>query len=334
GVVQPQAGDALAQLLEVGGVHREQPAEHHRLHFLVAGERLRGAAFHRGDRVADLGLLDLLDLRGDKADLARAELGQVAALGCKAADPVDQMFGAALHEFDRQALFEDPVDHAHQDDHAEIGIVPGIDQHGFQWSNPVAAGRRDAGDDRLQHVLYADPALGAGEHGSGCVDADNVLDLGADLFGFCRGQVDLVDDGNDLVIVLDRLVDIGQRLRLHALRGVDHQQRAFACGEAAADLVGEVDVAGRVHQIELVDLSVACLVVEAHGLSLDGDPAFALNIHIIKDLLAHFAVGQPAGGLDQAVGQGRLAMVDMRDDAEVAYAGEIGHSAPLAGHWP
>jgi hypothetical protein len=36
----------------------------------------------------------------------------------------------------------------------------------------------------------------------------------ADLLGLGGGQVDLVDDGDDLVVVLDRLVDVGERLRL------------------------------------------------------------------------------------------------------------------------
>ncbi len=66
------------------------------------------------------------------------------------------------------------------------------------------------------------------------------------------GQVDLVDDRHDLMVVLDALVDVGERLRLDALRRVDDQQRAFAGGQAAADFIGEVDVAGRVHQVELI----------------------------------------------------------------------------------
>jgi len=45
------------------------------------------------------------------------------------------------------------------------------------------------------------------------------------------GQVDLVDDGNDLEVVLEGLVDIGERLRLDALSRVDDQQCAFARGE-------------------------------------------------------------------------------------------------------
>ena len=36
------------------------------------------------------------------------------------------------------------------------------------------------------------------------------------------------------MVVLDRLVDVGERLRLDPLRRVDHQQRALAGGEAAA----------------------------------------------------------------------------------------------------
>ena len=94
----------FAQLLEIGGVDREQAAEHHRLHFLVARQRLGRAVLHRGDGVADAGLFDFLDLRGDEADLAGAELRQVGALGGEAADAVDQVLGAALHELDVEAL--------------------------------------------------------------------------------------------------------------------------------------------------------------------------------------------------------------------------------------
>ena len=104
----------------------------------------------------------------------------------------------------------------------------------------------------------------------------------ADLLGLGGGEVDLVDHRHDLMVVLDRLVDVGQRLRLDALRRVDHQQRALAGGEAARDFIGEVDVAGRVHQVELIGLAVRRLPVEPHGLRLDGDPALLLDVHIVE----------------------------------------------------
>ena len=101
------------------------------------------------------------------------------------------------------------------------------------------------------------PDLALARTASGRVEADDLLDLLRARLRVGGGQVDLVDHRHDLMVVLDRLIDVGQRLRLDALRRVDHQQRAFAGGEAAADFIGEVDVAGRVHQVELIGLAVA-----------------------------------------------------------------------------
>ena len=43
------------------------------------------------------------------------------------------------------------------------------------------------------------------------------LDLAAGFLHLCRGQVDLVDDRDDLHVVLDGEVGVGQRLRLDPL---------------------------------------------------------------------------------------------------------------------
>ena len=114
------------------------------------------------------------------------------------------------------------------------------------------------------------------------------------------------------------MIDIGQRLRFHALRGIDDQQRAFASGERATDLIGKVDMAGRVHQVQDIGFAILRGIIEPDGLRFDGDPAFALDIHRIQHLLDHFAFGQPAGELNQPVGQRGFAVVDMRHDREVA----------------
>ena len=68
------------------------------------GSASRGGALGVGDGVADAGLGDFLDLRGDEADLARAELVQLLDLGADAADAVDQVRGAGGHELDLLAL--------------------------------------------------------------------------------------------------------------------------------------------------------------------------------------------------------------------------------------
>jgi hypothetical protein len=53
---------------------------------------------------------------------------------------------------------------------------------------------------------------------------------------------------------------------------------------------------------------------------LDGDAAFALEVHGIKQLVLLFPLGDCSGVLEQTIGQVCLAMVDMRDDAKIARA--------------
>ncbi len=175
----------------------------------------------------------------------------------------------------------------------------------------------EALDDRLENVVDAGAFLRAGENRGRAVEADDVLDLALALVGLRAGQVDLVDDRDDLEVVLDGQVGVGERLRLDALRGVDQQQRALAGRQRARHLVAEVDVSGRVDQVEDVLLAVGRRVVQADRMRLDGDPALALEIHGVEHLRLHLARLQRAGELEEAIGQRRLAVVDVRDDREV-----------------
>lgn len=92
-------------------------------------------------------------------------------------------------------------------------------------------------------------------------------------------------------------------------------------------------MARRVHQIELIGLAVLGFVFQAYSLRLDSDAALALDLHIVEELFLHFALFKPAAELDQAVGQSRFAMVDMRDNREVADMGlrdRIGNAHSLS----
>src|SRR5271157_2886252 len=53
-------------------------------------------------------------------------------------------------------------------------------------------------------------------------------------------------------------------------------------------------------------------------MGLDGDAALALQVHGVQHLLHHFALRKRAGDLQQAVRQRRLAVVDVRNDREIA----------------
>ncbi len=74
----------------------------------------------------------------------------------------------------------------------------------------------------------------------------------------------------------------------------------------------------RIDQVQVVLAAVGRRVFERCRLRLDRDATLALEIHRIEHLCFHFPVTQAAAALNQAVGQGRLAVIDMRDDREVA----------------
>ena len=128
-------------------------------------------------------------------------------------------------------------------------------------------------------------------------------------------KVDLVRGGDDLEPAVDREVRVRERLRLDALRRVDDEQRALARLQRARHLVREIDVAGRVDEIELVPAPG-----HAHRLRLDRDPALSLELHRVEELLAHVALRDGPGQLEDAIRERRLAVVDVRDDREIANA--------------
>jgi len=72
-------------------------------------------------------------------------------------------------------------------------------------------------------------------------------------------------------------------------------------------------VARSVDQVELVPLPR-----DPYGLRLDRDPAFALEVHRVEHLVSHLARRDGVRELEDAIGERRLAMVDVRDDREVA----------------
>ena len=180
------------------------------------------------------------------------------------------------------------------------------------------AGRRDALDDRGEDLVDANAGLARGEDGVLRRDGEDVLDLAAGFFGASAREVDLVDDRDDLEALVHREGGVGDRLGFHALRRVDQEHRAFTGGEGARDFVGEVDVPRGVDEIKDILLTVRCSEVHRHRVTLDRDALLALKVHRVEELLLHLALLDRLRVLEEAVGKGRLAVVDVRDDAEVA----------------
>ena len=74
----------------------------------------------------------------------------------------------------------------------------------------------------------------------------------------------------------------------------------------------------RIDQVQVIGLAVAGVVLQRHCLRLDGDAALAFDVHRVEHLRLHLAIRQAAAQLDDAIGQGRFAVVDVGDDGKVA----------------
>ena len=78
-------------------------------------------------------------------------------------------------------------------------------------------------------------------------------------------------------------------------------------------------MAGGIDQIQDELLAGLVRVREADGLAFDRDPALALDVHVVEHLVVEFPVLDELRALDEAVRERRFPVVDMSDDAEVAY---------------
>ena len=318
GVVQAKPAHGRAQFLELRGVDREQAAEHNRDSRAKTRQGILDRLAIVGDGVAHARVGDFFDRGGKHADLAGTELVHRRELGREHAGAVHVVGGVGAHHADALAFLEHAVNDTHQHNHAEIEVVPAVNQQCLECGIAVAFRRRQPRDDRFQHLRNVQPGLGGNLDRVAGIESDHILDLLLNLGRLGGGQVHLIEHRHDLVAVVDRLINVRQGLRFNALAGIDHQQRTLASGERAVDLIGEVHVTGRIDQIEDIVLAIARFVIEPHSLRLDGNSALALDVHGIEHLLLHLARLQPAGELNQPVGQRRFSMVDMGDDGEIA----------------
>ena len=217
-------------------------------------------------------------------------------------------------------IVEGPGGEPDVDDDALVRVVVGVEDEGLERLRRIALRRRNAGDDRLEDLGDAGAVLGRGEDHLLAGDRQDALELLHDDLRLGRRQVDLVEDRDDRQALAHREVDVGQGLGLDALGRVDDEDRPLAGLEAAADLVAEVDVAGRVDEVEAVDQAVVRGVLEADGPGLDRDALLALEVHRVEDLAGHLPGLDRVRHLEQPVGERGLAVIDVGDDREVAQA--------------
>ena len=166
-------------------------------------------------------------------------------------------------------------------------------------------------DDAEEVRLRADRQLD--RHGMRAEAVDHRLHAAVEVRA---DAVHLVDVGDTRDVVLVGLAPDGLRLRLDAGDRVEQRDRAVEHAQRALDLDGEVDVAGRVDDVDPVAFPLG-----GGGCGGDRDAALLLLLHPVHHgrALVHLAdLVRAAGVVEDALGRRRLTGVDVRHDPDVA----------------
>ena len=218
GVVELELFERVAQIGVLRAVLGVNAAVDHRTRRAVAGQRLSGGAGRFGHGVAHARVLHVFDARREVAHVAAAELvARVETDGPQVADLQHLVRRAGGHHRHLHAAPERAGHDAHEHDDAAVAVILAVEYERLQWGVRVALRGGDVVNDVVEHGLDVDALLGRDLRRVHGRDADDVLNLGLGALGVGGRQVDLVDDRQDLEIVLERQVGVGERLRLHAL---------------------------------------------------------------------------------------------------------------------
>ena len=289
----------------------------YRLDVLETGDRLAARVPLRSDRIADLHVCRSLQARYDVAHVAGAKLFAGMHLQLQYADLVGRILAARIEQFDALALAERAVEYSVISDNSAERIEHRVENQRLKRSLFVAFRGRNPLYDRFEHLLDSLTRLARSGQNAVGIATEQVDDLILDLVDHGRIHIDLVHDGHDLQIVIQRQIKVRDSLRLNTLRRVDHEQRALARGDRTGYLVRKIDMPRSIDQVQHVLLALVD-IFHLDRVALDRDSLFALEVHIVQHLSLQFALRKRLGRFEQAIGKRTLAVIDMRYDTEIA----------------
>mmetsp|Transcript_18476 Transcript_18476/g.31852 ORF Transcript_18476/g.31852 Transcript_18476/m.31852 type:complete len:245 (-) Transcript_18476:150-884(-) len=211
---------------------------------------------------------------------------------------------------------ERAVDNSDEENDAFELVEPGVKHQRPGRCVDVATRRGKAVYNRFQNGVHALAGLGGGHEDGVGMQSEGLLHLSSNRGRVRSRLVNLVDDWQQCEAERERQVIIRDRLGLDALHAVHQHHRPLRCRHRARHLIREVHVPGRVNEVQQVPPALPTRVHQRHRLRLHGNAALPLDGEFIEKLGRRF----PDGPCDfqKTICQGRLAMVDVSDYAEIA----------------
>ena len=297
----------------VDGIHT---GKHHGLDLLESLDGLVARPCYMRDGVAHLNFLAVLDAAYDVSHVAGTKLLARYHIHLEHPYLVGVIFHSRVKELHLVALVQCAVLNLEISDDAPERVEHRIKNQSLQRSVGVSLRAWYALNHGIEYLGHPLTCLSTGTYYVRPLATNQVDNLVFHLIGHCARHVYLVDNRYDFQVVVNGHVQVGNGLGLHALRGVDHEQRPLAGSNAPGYLVRKIHVARSVNKVKHILLSLI-LILHLYGMAFYRDAALALQVHVVEHL--------PACHLDcfrifkHSVGKCRLAVVYMGNDTKVSY---------------
>ena len=329
-IVQLEFFKRVTQIGVFGAVLGINTAVDHRLRGTVTGQRLSGGTGSLCDGIAYRGVLDGLDGGGKITDLTCAQfLTGFYAQRTKIAALKHVVAGAGCHHLDLHSGTYCAVHNTEIYDNTNVRIVLAVKNKSLERCVGVAVRCGYVCNNILKHSLNVDALLGGylGSIHSG--QTDNILHLLLGLLRVGGRQVDLIENGQYLQIVIKGKICIGQGLCLHALRRINYQNSTLAGGKRAGNLIVKVHVTRGIDKIKLIGLTVLSFVVKTNGAGFDSYATLLFQVHIIQQLGGHFTLGYRLALFQQTVSQSGFAVIYVGNDRKITDLALVHHIEDL-----
>ena len=226
-VVQLEFFQAIPQIFKVIIIQRENTGKYHGFDILKPLNGLGTASFFEGDGIPYLNFLGNFNTGDDIPHIACFQgLGR-DIFQLHHSDLVGRIDIPGINKADLFSFFQASVHYPYVGDHAPERVEDGVKYQGLKRSFGITAGSGNTIHDGRQDIFYSLTRFPTGQDNIFFRATDQIDHLVGHLFDDGRIHIHLVQHRNDLQIVFNGEIQIGNGLGLYALGGIYQQQRTF-----------------------------------------------------------------------------------------------------------
>ncbi len=185
-----------------------------------------------GYRVPDMDIPQDFDARNDVSDLTRSEIFAGGHIRSELAKFQNFVRGSGLHEIDLLSFADRSFHDTDVSYNTSVVVILAVEDQCPQRVRQLSFRSWNSLDDGIKYGIDPNPGFPADTQAPFGIQPHNGFDLFQHFVNASDGQIDLVQNGNNFQVRIDRSIGIRNGLRLYTLKGIDQQQRPFARGEA------------------------------------------------------------------------------------------------------